>query len=104
MSSELKELLHIVALEDFKREEADFEKGLCRYKSLLLKVAREKKWDVLTSFEGTNQRNSEVSDLKVLEKAELVAGQTKYTHRNAYREYKLTAKGAELAEKLSNEH
>ena len=104
MSLELEELLNTVALENFKHEESEFEKGLNRYKLLLLKVAREKKLDVLTSFEGTNQRNSEVVDLKVLEKANLVAGKTKYTHRNAYREYKLTAKGAELVEKLSKEN
>jgi len=103
MSLELKMMLNTVAIEDCEREKTEFEKGLDRYKSLLLKVAHEKKLDVLTSFEGTNQRNSEIGDLKVLEKANLVTGQTKYTHRNAYREYELTAKGVELVGKLTKE-
>jgi hypothetical protein len=41
--------------------------------------------------------------MKVLEKAHLVAGQTKYTHRNAYRQYTLTKEGLDLAEKLLKE-
>lgn len=103
MSSELKLLLNTIAAENFEREKTEFEKGFDRFKMILLKVASEKKYDVLTSFEGTNQRNSELGDLKVLEKANLVTGKTKYTHRNAYREYELTAKGVELVDKFSKE-
>ncbi|MCW4018212.1 MAG: hypothetical protein NWF00_05995 [Candidatus Bathyarchaeota archaeon] len=56
-------------------------------------------------MEGTRQpdTNNEQKDLDMLEKANLVKGKTKYTHRNAYREYELTEKGAELAEKLAAE-
>ncbi len=105
MSLELKSFLNEVALEDNKREKAEFEEGLNRYKSLLLKIAVEKKLDVLTLFEGVeyHNKNKMAGDLKVLEKAHLLTGQTKYTHRNAYREYTLTQKGVDLAEKLSKE-
>ena len=74
-------------------------------KSLLLKIARDKKLDIVISFEGTEQRDSNKNerDLDVLERAHLVKGQTKYTHRNEYRQYELTTKGAELVEKLSKE-
>lgn len=105
MSSELKKMLNKVASEDSKRFEAEIEEGMGRFKSLLLQIAKDRKLDVITSFEGTEQSdlNKNEHDLKVLERAQLVEGQTKQTHRNLYRQYMLTAKGAELAEKLSKE-
>jgi hypothetical protein len=105
MSSELKTMLNEVAVEDNKLKESEFEEGINRYKSLPLKMAKEKKLDIIISFEGTQQRdlNKNERDLNVLERAHLVEGQAKYTHRNVYRQYELTLKGAELVEKLSKE-
>lgn len=106
MSLELKAMLSKVAEDDNKREEIEFEEGIERYKFLLLRIAKEKKLDVATIIEGTDavDLNKNVQDLNVLEKAHLVEGKTKYTHRNVYRQYELTLEGAELAEKLSREN
>jgi len=104
MSLEFRALLEEIALKDYQREKTGFEQGLDRFKLLLLKVADEKKLDVLTAVQGVEyHKNSRADDMKVLEKAHLVKGETKYTHRNAYRQYSLTDKGAKLAEKLLKE-
>ena len=42
MSSELKIILRKLALEDNEQKESDFEEGIDRYKSLLIKLAKEK--------------------------------------------------------------
>ena len=106
MSSDLKAMLSKVAVEDNTRKEIEFKEGMNRYKSLLLRIAKEKKLDITTRVEGTAvvDLNKNEQDLNVLERAHLVEGQTKYTHRNVYRQYELTTKGAELVEKLSKEN
>jgi hypothetical protein len=105
MSSELKAVLSKVTVEDSERKELEFEEGINRYKSLLLRVAKDKPFDVLVSSEGTEEGNlnQDVLDLDMLEKAQLLKGQTKETGRDVYREYELTKEGAELVEKLSKE-
>jgi hypothetical protein len=103
MSSELKIMLSKVAVEDNERKEIEFEEGINRHKSLLLRVAKIKPFDILVSSEGTEQGDMKqtVLDLDVLERARLVKGQTKETNHNVYRRYELTPEGAELVEKLS---
>jgi len=98
-------MLSKVAVEDNMRKEIEFEEGINRYKSLLLRVAKVKPFDILVSSEGTQQgdMNQTVLDLDVLERARLVKGQTKETNHNIYRQYELTPGGAELVEKLSKE-
>ena len=105
MSTELKKLLDKVAEEDFKRQEIAVEEGIPRYTALLLRIAKSKKLDVLIWFEGTKQTdlNKDEEDLGMLERANLIKGQIKYTHRNVYRQYEVTKKGADLADKLSKE-
>lgn len=103
MSLELEMILNKVAIEEKESEKIDFERRKSSFKSVLLKLAKDKKMDVLLSAEGRDQHDSEKRDLDVLEKAGLVKGQTKYTHRNEYRQYELTPKGAELVEKLTKE-
>lgn len=99
-------MLNKVAEEDREREKAEFEEAITRYKSLLFRVAKEKRLDITISIEGIpqNSLDKEKQDLIVLEKVQLVKGQTKYTHRNEYRQYELTSKGAEVVEKLSKEN
>ena len=106
MSSELKIMLSKVAVKDNERKEIEFEEGINRYKSLLLRVAKVKPFDVLVSSEGSEQGDMKqtVLDLDMLERARLVKGQTKYTHRNEYRQYELTPEGAKLVEKFSKEN
>jgi len=102
MSSELNTILNEVAVEEYELRKKEFEEGMSRYKSLLVRIAEEKKLDIAIMVEGTDRAdyNKNERDLNVLEKAHLVDGETKYTHRNIYRQYKLTVKGAELVEKL----
>ncbi len=105
MSSELKDVLHKVAQEDCERAEAELDSGMDRIQSLLLKIASLKKYDLVVWFEGTLAKDidKDEADLGFLERANLIKGQMKYTHRNVYREYELTKKGADLAERLSKE-
>jgi hypothetical protein len=105
MSSELKMMLNNVALKEIERKVTDFEKDIDSFKSLLQKLAKDKKIDVLFSLQGVGATDSNKikQELELLEKAHLVKGQTKYTHRNEYRQYELTAEGIELAKKLSKE-
>ena len=98
-------MLTNVALKESERKVTDFEKDIDSYKSLLQKLAEDKKIDVLFSVQGVGAPDSNriKQELELLEKAHLVKGQTKYTHRNEYRQYELTAEGIELAKKLSKE-
>jgi hypothetical protein len=105
MSSELKIMLSKVAVEDNTRREIELGEGINRYKTLLLRVAKVKPFDMLVLSEGTEQGDMKQTmlDLEVLEKARLIKGKTKETKHNTYNQYELTAKGAELVEKLSKE-
>lgn len=105
MSSDLKTILRKTVEEDYKHKIAEIDEDLERYGSLILKIAETEKWDLLVWFEGTEPEDLEKyeKDLNLLERANLIRGQLKYTERNAYREYQLTKKGAELAKKLLNE-
>jgi hypothetical protein len=105
MSSELKTILEKVLEEDYKRKELEIEKRFETFKALLSKIARAKKWDLAIWVEGSKVKNVEKyeKDLNLLERGNLVKGKMKFTERNAYREYQLTKKGAELGEKLQKE-
>jgi hypothetical protein len=105
MSSELRAMLSKIAVEDIEQKELGLEEGINRYKSLLLRVAKDRPFDVLVSAEGTEDGNLKqyLLDLNVLERAHLLKGQTKETSRDVYREYELTNEGSELVEKLSKE-
>ena len=103
MSLELKTILNEIAAEEYELRKKEFEEGLDRFIALLLRIAKEEKLDITILFQGSERLdlNKNEQDLKVLERADLVEGKTKYTHRNTYRRYMLTAKGAGLVEKLS---
>jgi hypothetical protein len=105
LSADLKARLDRVLEEDYKQEEMRLEEDLPRMKELLLRIFKMKKLDVLVWMEGTKEDalNKDERFLGLLERANLVKGQTKYTHRNAYRQYELTLKGSELAEMLAKE-
>ncbi len=102
MSSELRTILDRVVEEGCRKEKLKLEEDMPRYKSILLKVSNLKKLDVLISIEGTKQDNLDTleGDLNMLQRANLVVGSTKYTHRNVYRDYEITDIGAEIAKKL----
>jgi hypothetical protein len=105
LSSELKDRLSKVTEEDCKKAQSELQADFPRAKSLLLKIAQAKKFDALIWMEGTKQNdlNQDEKHLSLLERANLIKGLTRYTHRNVYRQYELTQKGTELAEKLAAE-
>ncbi len=102
LSEELKARLIQITEEDYKQEENKIEPELADYKALLLKIAQIKKFDFLLWMEGTDQTelSKDEKQLNMLERANLIKGQTKYTDHNVYRQYELTRKGAEIAEKI----
>lgn len=105
MSSELMETLHKVAGEDCESRIAAIDEGLNRYKSLILQIAKAKKWDLLVWVEGQELEDLKTyeEDLNMLERGNFIKGKMKYSEHNAYREYELTKKGEDLAEKLLKE-
>jgi DNA-binding HxlR family transcriptional regulator len=104
MSVDLKRMLQKVAEEDYQSENVQIEERLDRYKSLILRIAKAKKWDFPVWVEGSETHLTEdESDLNMLERSNLIKGQIRYTERNAYREYSLTKKGADLAKRLSED-
>jgi hypothetical protein len=105
MSSDLKSIIEKVVDEDYKRKELEIEKGLERFVSLLLEIAKAKKWNLAIWVEGTNVKGVEEyeKELNLLERGNIVKGKMKFTERNAYREYQLTKKGSEVVKKLLRE-
>ncbi len=104
MSSELKNILYKRAEDDYKRECKEIEEGLERYKSHLIKIAQAGKWDFPIFIEGwETHREQDERDLNLLERSGLIQSEMKYTERNAYREYRVTKKGAGLVRKLMKE-
>ena len=103
MSVELKDLLCRVVQEDCERRLSEVVSGLGRFESLLLELWRRGSMDVALLVEGSKVSSSDTvaKDMLMLERAGLVAGETKYTHRNEYRKYVLTGKGRILAERLA---
>ena len=93
-----------LAKEDYKKAVSQIEKGVDRYKSLILTIEKSGKWELPIWIEGsTVGSNEDLDDLQMLERSNIVKGEMKYTHRNLYREYELTEKGTEVAKKLHNE-
>jgi len=101
--SGLRKILRAVATEDYANENETIEHGLERYRSLILEVARVKKFDLAVWVEGSDSGfQKDLTDLAFLERANLLNGEMNYTDHNAYREYRLTKEGAELATRLKN--
>jgi len=109
MSSLLKEYLEKVAEEDFKKEKEEIiqrsREGLPRFKALILAIKRAKEYDLVLLAEGSAPEGITESekDLSMLERANLIKGELKFTSRDTYRRYVLTKKGDDLAESLLKE-
>jgi len=101
MSSELSRILHGVARRDYEREKRAIADRLYVYQALILEIAKVKRFDLAIWVEGSDSGfRKDEADLGFLERAHLVKGEMNYTHRNAFREYRLTRRGTELAAKL----
>jgi hypothetical protein len=109
MASLLKEMLDKVAEEDFEKEKEEIEqrarRGLPKFKSILLTIKKQKRYDLVLFVEGSSPDHvKEIErDLNMLERANLIKGEMKFADRNAYRSYVLTKKGNDLAEELPKE-
>ncbi|MCW4028683.1 MAG: hypothetical protein NWE92_03440 [Candidatus Bathyarchaeota archaeon] len=105
MSQELKTKLHLVAEADKIREEKEFAEGFERYKSLLIRVAKVRPFDMLPQSEGPEFYNVHqvMHDLAVLERANLLVGTLKETGRSEYYQYDLSPEGEQLVLELSKE-
>ncbi len=105
LSTKLKGSLEKIVEEDCRREGTRVEAELPRYKAFLVKIKQMGKFDLLISMEGTAvataEKDAELLDR--LEKANLVRSEEKFTHRNNYRQYKLTPEGTELLIQLDAE-
>ncbi|MGD6852162.1 MAG: hypothetical protein ACQCN6_08910 [Candidatus Bathyarchaeia archaeon] len=95
----------MVAEEDKARELKDFDEGFERYRSLLIRVAKMRPFDMMPQAEGPAFYDVKqvMHDLAVLERAHLLKGELKETARSEYHQYDLTAEGEQLVEKLSKE-
>jgi hypothetical protein len=102
-------MLDKVAEEDFEKEKEEIEQrarmGLPKFKSLILAIKKQKRYDFVVLVEGSPPEGiKEIEkDLNMLERANLIKGEMKFTQRNAYRSYMLTKKGNDLAESLLKE-
>ena len=109
MSSLLKEMLFKVAEEDFEKEKEELEqcarRGLPQFKSLLLAIKKQKRYDLVVLVEGSPPENIKETEkeLNMLERANLIKGEMKFMARDTYRRYVLTKKGNDLAESLLKE-
>ena len=102
MSSELMVLLKKVAAEDKEREEKEFEVGISRYRSLLLRVSKVRPFELTMQPEFYDVKQMR-HDLDVLTRANLLKESGKETWRSEYRQYDLTQEGAQLVKKFSEE-
>jgi len=109
MSILLKEYLYNVAEEDFKKEKEEINRrareGFQRFKALILAIKKAKTYDLALLVEGSPPEGiiAVENDLNMLERANLVKSEMKFTSRNTYRSYILTKKGDNLAEILLKE-
>jgi len=109
MSSLLKKYLEKVAEEEFEIEKEEINKhaqeGFPELKALLLEIKKMQSYDLLIQAEGSALTEAERIEkyLNILERANLIKGQTRFTDHDVYRRYVLTKKGDELAESLMKE-
>ncbi len=98
-------MLAAAANDECKESLSLLEADLPHVKSLLLEIAKAGKYDFPLSVEGNKptETNRDEKNLSLLERADLAKGETKYTHRNVYRQYVLTQRGTELVAKLKSE-
>jgi len=100
VSSKLKSILVGTIKEEYQNKRTDTEKRIDQYVALLLKIAEHKKYDLSVWVGGDDTHWCTENDLALLEKANLIQGKMKYTEHNAYYEYTLTTKGAQIVRQL----
>ena len=109
MSCLLKEYLCKVAEEDFEKEREKTMKHvnetLSKFKTLILTIRKAQRYDLVILAEGSPPEGvaETEKEFNMLERANLVKSELKFTSRDTYRRYVLTKKGDDLAERLIQE-
>jgi hypothetical protein len=105
MSADLKSTLNEVIEQDYKNNKQSIETNLENYRTLILQLAKEKHLDVTIWVQGSEVEETieTAKCMNLLERGDIVTGETKYTRGKAFRHYLLTQKGKELAINLLKE-
>lgn len=75
-----------------------------RLKSLLIRIAKARRWTITTNMMGTDIHHPEQErDLDLLEKCGLIKSKVRYTKHNSYREYSVTEKGQAMVRSTPKE-
>lgn len=105
----MKEYLYNVAEEDFKKEKEEINRrareGFLKFKAFILAIKKAKTYDLVVLAEGSAPEGiiEIINDLNLLERANLIKSEMKFSSRNSYRSIVLTKKGDDLAEILLKE-
>ena len=100
MSSELKSILVDIIEEECQNRLIDIKNNLARFQDLLLKISKQKKYDLTLWVVGEDTNWEAKKDLDLLEKAGLIIGKMGYSDQSGYREYTLTDKGNRIIQIL----
>lgn len=104
MSNELKSLLVETVEKEYKNRLIYIKNNLARFKELLLKVSKQKKYKLTLWVVGEDTNWEVKKDLDLLEKTQLIIGEMGYSDQSGYREYSLTEKGNKVIQKLTNQN
>ena len=103
MFMELKELLYEEICEEFERARHRIDEKMPSYIRLLLRVEKLRNWSAPLFIQGQESKDHILNDLDLLERLGLLEGRIRFTHRNAYKTFSLTAKGKSLVERIKDE-
>jgi hypothetical protein len=99
----LKELLYEEICEEFEKAHHRVNEKIPLYTRLLLRTEKLGSWAVPLFIQGQQSRNLRLIDLDLLERLGLLEGKIKFTHRNAYKNFRLTTKGKSLVKRIKEE-
>jgi DNA-binding PadR family transcriptional regulator len=100
VSAELKHVLYHRICDDFERALQQVEENVSRYAELLAKVHEHKSWPIVIAVQGEDTKDPTLKDFDLLESAGLLESETKFTHRNIDKTFRLSEKGRKLVEKF----
>lgn len=90
--------------EEVQEKRKEFVKRSERLKSLLIRIAKARRWTITTNMMGTDINHPEQErDLDLLEECGLIKSKVKYTKHNSYREYSITEKGQAIVRRTPKE-
>ncbi len=99
MENDLKGILAKHVEDEYKQQTWLIEKEIDAFKSLITEIHDAKELNIAFRVEGveTSEFKEHKRHLDLLEKAGLVKGETRFTHRNEFKRYVLTPNGEQIA-------